>query len=75
MRREGGRRFVLGGRHASEGVKRDSDRHHDPGFRGNSVHRMAIRIIEPDPAHRYEDARPQQKTSEPGHRFLPAAAV
>jgi len=75
MRRGGGRRLVLGGGHTSEGVKRYSDQHHDPGLRGNRADRIAIHIIEPDPAHRYEDARPQQKTSEPGHRFLSAAAA
>jgi hypothetical protein len=67
--------FVLGGRHASEGVKRYSNQHHDPGLRGNRSHRIAIHIIEPGSAHRCGEARPQQKTSEPGHRFLPAAAV
>jgi hypothetical protein len=61
--RGGGRRFVLGGGHASKGVKRYSDQHHDPGLRGNSADRIAIHIIEPHPAHRYEDARPQQKPS------------
>src|SRR5262249_25666857 len=55
---------LRGRRHTSEGVKRNSNQHHDPRLFGNSIHRIecAILIIEPEPGYRHENASQQQIT-------------